>query len=87
MFLTVSAGQKQKSAFSNLMPVCAYFVVGCTGIEPSAGWRTYPVKVIKEEKLLKNYLGINVFINSRPLADFNCFSLFIAVFLSGSSSE
>ena len=35
----------------------------------------------------KNYFGINVFMNSLPLADFSCFSLRIAVLLSGNSSE
>jgi hypothetical protein len=40
--------------------------VGCTGIEPSANWRTYPVKVMFEGWLEKNYFGINVFINNLP---------------------
>jgi hypothetical protein len=33
------------------------------------------------------YLGINDFRNNLPLADLSCFSLIIADFLSGDSSE
>jgi hypothetical protein len=61
--------------------------VGRIGIEPSASWRTFPVKVFRSDNFGKSYFGINVFINSFPFADFSCFSLRIAALLSGCSSE